>query len=435
MIEKSRLSLLGDQDLSDVSDSELELASGISHRKSLTTISLKQQRVRLSKVLECIKEIAEVEDVSEISIAALALQLISNQKDNRQVVRISKTIAYEGDFGDAIKKRVSIDKSLFLLDFLEIGKRKYTSLRQLLLPNGIEFPAYQEIIEERNLIVLRPHLQLYPNLQTPIGIFLSYLKMVKHTLERILSNEQPVLPKEYPLSFQIADGLDGSGNHSIYNQSKTNKQTKNYLLFCFKPISVTTVNNKVIWQSNSLNSTFSQRPVFICAMKESEQNIRMLMCEFINPDTDRMKLEGITLPEGFVHVKIVRSMIDGKMSGILSGAGGASCQMRTANHEDLKDRELVLEGFPINRHVSDAIELFGEVEDVGHFLSLPTIQRFNFTHEPISTIDINSASPLHAYTCIFRWFNLLIYHLNIRKKKWAPTSPQIKGLKMAVGKE
>ena len=131
-------------------------------------------------------------------------------------------------------------------------------------PNSIEFPAYQEIIEERNLIVSRPHIQLYPNLQTPIGIFLPYLKMVRHALERILSNEHPLLPEDYPLWFQIADGHDSFSNHSIYNQSKTNKQTKNYLIFCFKPISVTTVHNELIWQSNSPNSTFSQRPVFIC---------------------------------------------------------------------------------------------------------------------------------------------------------------------------
>ena len=70
--------------------------------------------------------------------------------------------------------------------------------------------------------------------------------------------------------------------------------------------------------------------------------------------------------------------------------------MCTAN-QDHKYRELVLEGILINRHVSDAIELFGEVGDIGHYLSLPTNQRFNLTNEPISTIDINPASPLHAY--------------------------------------
>ena len=32
---------------------------------------------------------------------------------------------------------------------------------------------------------------------------------------------------------------------------------------------------------------------------------------------------------------------------------------------------------------------------------------------------------LHCYTCIFRWFNLLVYHLNCGKLKWSPTSTDI----------
>ena len=53
-------------------------------------------------------------------------------------------------------------------------------------------------------------------------------------------------------------------------------------------------------------------------------------------------------------------------------------------------------------------------------------ERFGLTDKPISTIDINSASPLHSYTCIFRWFNLLVYHLHFEKLSWSPTSPAIK---------
>ena len=70
--------------------------------------------------------------------------------------------------------------------------------------------------------------------------------------------------------------------------------------------------------------------------------------------------------------------------------------------------------------------MFGEMGDIESFFSLPSNQRFNLTHQPISTTDINSASPLHSYTCVFRWFNLLIYHLNSGKYQWSPTSVHIK---------
>ena len=95
-------------------------------------------------------------------------------------------------------------------------------------------------------------------------------------------------------------------------------------------------------------------------------------------------------------------MFDGKMSAILSGAGGASCLMCTATHKDLKDRELVTDGFPINRTITDAAQIFLEIDDTDSFFALPSNDRFNLTHKPISTINITTASPLHSYTCIFR---------------------------------
>ena len=91
------------------------------------------------------------------------------------------------------------------------------------------------------------------------------------------------------------------------------------------------------------NFPLSQRPIFLCASKESESNIRSLMSSLINPETDEMKKS----PEGKVDVEIVRYMFDGKKSAILSGAGGASCQKCTATHNDLKARELVIQGLLI----------------------------------------------------------------------------------------
>ena len=99
------------------------------------------------------------------------------------------------------------------------------------------------------------------------------------------------------------------------------------------------------------------------------------MTDLINLEIELMKSEGFSLGDNQkVHVNIVRSMFDGKMSAILSGAGGASCQLCTATHNELKDRELIIEGFPINRHITDAIQLFGEIEDNESFFFLPSNQ-------------------------------------------------------------
>ena len=56
-------------------------------------------------------------------------------------------------------------------------------------------------------------------------------------------------------------------------------------------------------------------------------------------------------------------MFDGKMGGLLSGAGGAHCQLCTATFKQLHDLELIREGFPINRSISAAKEIFDSVKD------------------------------------------------------------------------
>ena len=169
---------------------------------------MKQQRSRLSTVLDSIRVLPEIEKISEIKIAALARQLVTNQFDARQVANVSKLIvteSFSGDFGKVVKKDVDVDKSLFLLDMLGIGKRKYTKLRQHLLSSYIQFPAYQKVVYRRNNIILRSSIKLYPSVIEPIGAYVSYAQYVEHTFIGILSTISRPLVEDFPLTFQIVD--------------------------------------------------------------------------------------------------------------------------------------------------------------------------------------------------------------------------------------
>ncbi|KAI6659856.1 hypothetical protein LOD99_14196 [Oopsacas minuta] len=120
------------------------------------------------------------------------------------------------------------------------------------------------------------------------------------------------------------------------------------------------------------------------------------------------------------------------MAKILSGAGDANCQMYTATLQQIHDISTVQNGFPINRTIRDAHDVFDEVDEE-EFLSLPTNQRYNLTHKPISEKDIISTSPLHTYLRTFSWFLLLIYHLQCGDiQKWSPTSRIILGAKKFI---
>ena len=54
---------------------------------------------------------------------------------------------------------------------------------------------------------------------------------------------------------------------------------------------------------------------------------------------------------------------------------------------DLKNRDLVVDGFPINRIITDAAQIFSEIDDVDSFFALPSDEQFGITHTPISTIN------------------------------------------------
>ena len=123
---------------------------------------------------------------------------------------------------------------------------------------------------------------------------------------------------------------------------------------------------------------------------------------------------------GHVNVRIIRSLFDSKMFATLSGAGGASCQLCTANHTQLKDLNLIRDGFPINRFIHDAKNLFNDVSNHEEFLKLDSKSRYGLTHPPISEKDILAVSPLHSYLCVFRWLMLVLYHLDAGTTKWSP---------------
>ena len=82
------------------------------------------------------------------------------------------------------------------------------------------------------------------------------------------------------------------------------------------------------------------------------------MKKIINPETQYLKENGLELNQGVFNEMVKRTMFDGKISGILSGAGSASCQLCTANREQLKNCEIIEYGFEINTHIKDVINIF-----------------------------------------------------------------------------
>ena len=394
-------------------------------------LTLKGLRNRLSSLMSHLYSVAENEDVPPKTIASYLLLLCSNDEHDFSSAKVSREIIEKGNYSP-LCSQLSIDKAAFLLDSLEIGKRKYIELRRTLLSENLKIPGYNKVAAHRSHINLIGDVRLVTRDFT-VGVGISYQKLLTQTVDRIVSMIS-VNDSEYPLKVKVSDGLDGSGCHRIYQQVGPNPDlsTKNFLLFGFKVNSILNCENNCLWKDPSPNSPYSTRPVTILALPENEVNVKFLFDSLINTESSLIEESGLLLQHGCAKVTIIRSHFDTKMAKILSGAGGASCQMCTATFTQIHDIDIVKDGFPINRKIQDARALFEEVDE-DDFLSLPTNERFNLTHKPISEKDIISASPLHAYLRTFGWFLLLVSHLQAGSTtKWSPSSPNILSAKKFI---
>ncbi|KAI6660554.1 hypothetical protein LOD99_14138 [Oopsacas minuta] len=333
------------------------------------------------------------------------MMLYSQTEYDFTTTKFCKEIIAMESFGPVCNKLTS-DKAAFLMDSLEIGKKKYIDLRRLLL-SDVQLPGYNRLATHRSQICLTSDI-FSVDREHRVGIAVSYKKLLTHTVNRILTasaNEIPSAsnPKRYEFQMDLTV--------LALTQFISRRLTPIY-------------QQKILFYSDL-------RLVAILALQENEDNIRYLMDTLINKESTEITVKGLELTSGFCEVEIQRSQLDGKMAKIISGAGGACYQFCTATFKQIHDPDIVKDGFPINRSITDLKVIFDEVNEE-EFLSLSSDNRFNVTHRPISDLEIIPSSPLHAYLRCFGWFLHLISHLHAGVFKWSPTSKRVSDAKTFV---
>ncbi|KAI6651332.1 Dna-mediated transposase [Oopsacas minuta] len=238
---------------------------------------------------------------------------------------VCKEILEKGN-SSPIYPQLSLDKSAFLFDSLEIGKTKYLELRRTLLSEDLKLPGYNSVAKHQAQINLLDEVRIIHR-EFPCGVGISYTRLLTHTVERIVSNLSPD-NLVYPLKVRVSDGLDGSGCHRVYQQAISNPDlsTKTFILFGFKVNSIINAKDHILWKPHHPNSPFCTRPVALLALPENEESVKFLMDSLRNNETSTIEESGLCLHNGNAEVKIIRSHFDTKMAKILSGAGGANCR-------------------------------------------------------------------------------------------------------------
>ena len=239
-------------------------------------------------------------------------------------------------------------------------------------------------------------------------------------------------PTSLRVSFSFTWGLDGSGDHSDYNQlSKCDFSTKQVMSVCFSVTKVKVVDStgqEVIWSSSVAGANKPQhtRPLALFPEKESSDLMKDLIPR-VESDVKMIKEEGVVVKEGDESALTATcgecklSMADGKMITTLLHLEGAYCTMCTRSQEDCQRESVILAGFSIDRSVESIGQLALSLSnpDTGEIVKRKADyeQRAGICGQPITEEDLTKNIPVcHSKIRSFEWLiELAIRALSHRK--------------------
>ena len=183
---------------------QLKSISTTKAKKKLSELTLKALSTRISPLLNLIAVLATKEETDRKTIASHALQLVSNEVCHKKVPIVCKEIIRSGTFSNPLS-HMPLSKSIFLIDHLQIGKRKYNELRRLCKTENFVFPTYNDISEYRSQIVPINDLKLIstPVDEHSIGIAISYRVLLHNTIVCLLESFNESDKFIYPLTWHF----------------------------------------------------------------------------------------------------------------------------------------------------------------------------------------------------------------------------------------
>lgn len=378
-------------------------------------LSKKTLRRRTKEFRDIFEDKAREFGCTTVQLAGLFIYLDSYPQD-RQTAQLGWNL-FEGK---AMEKQVSTPEAVWIMERNKMSWAGYQELRLRLLDRLVLPPRY--LISEMTKRSL-PSLEEYNH-----GVRASLTECIKLTLEEQLS-----LIKEVPrlINFKFCYGMDGSGQHSDYEQkSKKDYSTSSVVFSAFSLISISSsITDEILWETTAHNSPSTIRPL---ALFPSKETVEMLKDYAPTLDTEMKKIQqdGISLimPNG-QHVTALftaegeepMTMLDGKMITQLLGLGGAYCTMCDLTILDCHNPTNIEREFSINRDIAALhMQAFLMCEEgEGEILRNPSDYqaRSGITSIPITEADLTKNIPVcHLKVHIFTWIRELMIRQNSHQK-------------------
>ena len=391
----------------------------------------KTRKRRVEDEHKFIKNMALKEGVSTSKLLGYILYLENYHEGDRNLASAGWRIF----MGEKLstKHEASVEESLWLIERTCMSQALYLEVRLRFLDRFV-LPPVMKIVAENKLH--RPALAEYKNgVKAPL---VSCLSLTLTDRLRVVDLSSLNTESQLKVRFQFTWGLDGSGDHSNFNQiSKAHFSTKSAMSVCF---SVTEVKiedeagNQVQWSSSEKGSN---RPQNVCPLSiYPEKEEKELLTEFVPLVEEEIRdvvKNGVSAEIGGDEVDAIcenseLSMIDGKMIAKLLQVEGAFCTMCTNSQIACHEKDVIETGFLIDRSITSVKDLALSLmdHDTGE---IPRQKgdytvRQGITDQPITSSEITRNIPVcHAKIRSFSWFIDFLIRLLSHKKWWSVQKP------------
>ena len=177
--------------------------------KPIDVASKRQQYRRLQAIVDMIKEVAVEEKTTEHYLIGLILRQIYYHSD-RKIADIGTKLM---NLEESTKVPVEVASSLKC--FNNLGRESYQREVRALRTSGFDvLPSWKMVRSFEKSIT--PDIQQLPD---GLGVEFDYRDAILISLQRIFEGLDENQLTGEDLTLDIKDGMDGSGSHSIFNQS------------------------------------------------------------------------------------------------------------------------------------------------------------------------------------------------------------------------
>lgn len=303
-------------------------------RKQFENLGERQKRRRISHSLD--------KSLSSEESGATAVRAFRNSGE----LRVSKILDHLMKHPeDAAKVEASLkgkkreeaytpDKALGLLVSLKLSKWQYINLRDSASEQGCEvYPSYYAIKQAKE--------DCYPPKKdisiSEDGAQIKLQALLNLTITRIMEANNIQADSRAELKLTSKWGFDGASGQSNYKQ-RGEFDDSSIFMASLVPLQLHNEENIVIWENDRPSSTFYCRPISFKYIRETK--------EVVTTEMNRIKKEIATLmptiyKETTIGHNLLLTMIDGKITSIISETSSVACDICSARPSEMKDLEAV----------------------------------------------------------------------------------------------